>query len=427
MPRQAVHVLMLYLNKYYNHTGEYEFFGSQTEAGKITGISSSSISEIVRQKIGHYIRTYNGKTVTFVRANSTRKEKEQHLQRIKDYFLHKSVIMIYLDRRYNPAGKYEVFGSQAEAREVTGAQSNISAIVNQRLGNYTTTHKNGKTVTFVRANATKEEINNHIKRIKDAKKPNESYPIPVLMLYLDEYYNPAGEYEFFGSQTEAGKITSINSSSISTIVRQKIGHYIRTYNGKTVTFVRANATEKEKEQHIQRIKDYFLHKSVIMIYLDRRYNPAGKYEVFGSQAEAGKITGIAKYTIYRIINQRISYCIRTYNGKTVTFVRANSTRKEKEQHLQRIKDYFLHKSVIMIYLDRNYNPTGEYKIFGSQTEAKEVTNITRSNISVLVNQSPGHYTATHKNGKTVTFVRANATKEEINNHIKRIKDAKQAI
>ncbi len=165
---------------------------------------------------------------------------------------------------------------------------------------------------------------------------------------------------------------------------------------------------------------------VLMLYLNKYYNHTGEYEFFGSQTEAGKITGIAKYTIYRIINQRISYCIRTYNGKTVTFVRANSTRKEKEQHIQRIKDYFLHKSVIMIYLDRNYNPTGKYKIFRSQTEAGEVTNITLSNISVIVNQSPGHYTATHKNGRTVTFVRANATKEDIKSHIKRIKDAKQA-
>ncbi len=343
MPKPPIPVLMITLDENYNPIGKYKFFGSKAEAGKITSISSSSISEIVRQKIGHYIRTYNGKTVTFVRANSTKKEKEQHIQRIKDYFLHKSVSMVYF------------------------------------------------------------------------------------MLYLDEYYIPTGKYEIFKSQAEAGEITSIAQPSISAIVNQRLGYYTATHkNGRTVTFIRGNSTEKEKEKHIQRIKDHFLHKSVIIIYLDKYYNPTGKYEFFVSQTEAKEVTNTPQYSISGIVNQRPGYYIRTYNGKTITFVRANATEEEKEKHIQRIKDHFLHKSIIMIYLDMHYNPTGEYEIFGNMAKASKITDIPTSYISNIVNQKRNKYTATHKNGRTVTFIRANATKEDIKSHIKRIKDAKQA-
>ncbi len=80
----------------------------------------------------------------------------------------------------------------------------------------------------------------------------------------------------------------------------------------------------------------------------------------------------------------------------------------------------------MIYIDENNENTGEYEIFKSRSEASEFTGVARPSIYGIINQKNNRYTATHKNGRKVTFVNASATKEDINNHIKRIKDAKQA-
>ncbi len=417
--KRAIPTVALYLNENNEYTGKYEVFESEGEASKSTGIAKGSISNIINQKNNRYTSTHkDGRRVTFVNANATQKEIYKHLKKINANRIRKSVTVgvIYLDENNEPTGEYEIFES----------------IVNQKRNKYTVTHKNGRKVTFVPANSTKEDIKKHLKKI-NANRIRK--PVAVKMIYIDENNEPTDKYEVFKSRREASRATSVHSSVISNIINQKNNRYTATHrNGRRVTFVNANATQKEIYKHLKRIKEIENDTSPIsvkMIYLDENNEPIGEYEIFESRAETSRATDINAGHISSIINQKNNRYTATHrNGRRVTFVNANATQKEIYKHLKRIKEIENDTSPIsvkMIYLDENNEPIGEYEIFESEHEASRITGVTNPIISNIINQKRNRYTATHKNGRTVTFVRGNATKEEIKNHIERIKDAKQAI
>ncbi len=250
------------------------------------------------------------------------------------------VVALYLDENNEYTGKYEVFESRMETYRTTGVHSSvISHIINQSNDSYTSTHRNGNKVTFVNAYATEEEVNKHLKRVKEVE--YGTYPVAVRIIYLDENNKPTGEYEIFTSETEASKFTGVNSGSISNIINQKQYHHITTHrNGNKVTFVNASATEEEVDKHLKRVKkiEYDTYPvAVVMIYLDENNEYTGKYESFESRMEASNTTGVNSGSISNIINQKNNhYTTMHRNSQRITFVNANATQEEINEHIQKI-------------------------------------------------------------------------------------------
>ncbi len=171
----------------------------------------------------------------------------------------------------------------------------------------------------------------------------------------------------------------------------------------------------------------------VTLYLDENREYTGKYEVFESRSEASRTTGVRVGNIYNIINQKQYHYIATHrNGRKVTFVNASATKEEIDEQLRRVKEIESDPSPIsvkMLYIDENNEPTGEYEIFTSETEASEFTGVAQQSISSIIHQIKHRYTATHKkNGRKVTFVNADATQEEVDKHMKKMESRyKQAI
>ncbi len=81
--------------------------------------------------------------------------------------------------------------------------------------------------------------------------------------------------------------------------------------------------------------------------------------------------------------------------------------------------------VVMLYLDENLEYTGEMKFLKIGGKAFKSTGVAHQSISQIIDQKNNRYTATHKNGRRVTFVNADATQKEIYKHLRRVK--KQSI
>ncbi len=255
-------------------------------------------------------------------------------------------VALYLNKNNEYTRKYEVFESRREASNATGVHtSDISNIINQRQYYYTATHRNGQRVTFVNADATQKEINEHLKRVKEVE--HNPSPVSVKILYLDENKKYTGEYEIFTSEAEASEFTGVTQQSISSIIHQIKHYYTSTHkiNGRRVTFVNANATQKEIYKHLKRIKEIENDTSPIsvkMIYLDENNEPIGEYEIFTSETEASKFTGVTQQSISSIIHQIKHRYTSTHkiNGRRVTFVNTNATQEEIKKHIQRITNRY---------------------------------------------------------------------------------------
>ena len=252
-------------------------------------------------------------------------------------------VALYLDENRKYTGKYEVFESRNETSRTTGVGSgSISGIINQIQHKYTATHRNGRKVTFVNAYATEKEVVEHLKRVEEVE--NDPSPIPTKMMYLNENKEYTGEYATFESEAEASRVTGVSSGEVSEIINPKKNQYTTTHNnGRKVTFVDANATQKDVDRHLKRVKEIEHYRSptisVKIIYLDENNEPTGEYEVFESRTETSRVTGVADSSISDIINQRkYKYTATNKNGKKITFVNADATEEEIKKHIQRINN-----------------------------------------------------------------------------------------
>ncbi len=429
--KKAIPTVALYLNENNEYTGKYEVFESGGEASRAMGVSSGGISDIIHQKQHHYTATHrNGRKVTFVNAYATQEEVTKHLERVKEVENDPSPIavkMIYIDENNESTEEYEVFESRSKASRATDVHSgHISGIIDPTKHHYTATHRNRRKVTFVNASATKEEIDEQLRRVKEIE--SDPSPISVKMLYIDENDEYTGEYEIFESGHETSRVTGVDSRHLSRIINQIQHNYTATHkNGRKVTFVNASATKEEIDEQLRRVKEVkndTYPVSVKMIYIDENNEDTGEYEVFESRGETSRAADVAQTSIYGIINQRQhNYTATHKNGRKVTFVNASATKEEIDEQLRRVKEVkndTYPVSVKMIYIDENNEDTGEYEVFESRGETSRAADVAQTSIYGIINQKNNRYTATHKNGKKVTFVNANATKEEIKKHIQRI-------
>ena len=80
---------------------------------------------------------------------------------------------------------------------------------------------------------------------------------------------------------------------------------------------------------------------------------------------------------------------------------------------------------VALYLDENNEYTGKYEVFESGAEASRTTNVSSGEIYKIINPKKNHYTATHRNGRKVTFVNAYSTIKEIKKHLNRVKNKKR--
>lgn len=156
---------------------------------------------------------------------------------------------------------------------------------------------------------------------------------------------------------------------------------------------------------------------VILLELDEEFNHTGIREPFDSQRQAGRETGVSSGYIYTIRNPEQFGTTATdkRTGLPVTFVHADSTEEEILGWLKHVKDS-MHKyriAVKLLKLDRNFNYTGEFEIFDSTTESEKIIGSSHSTISGILNSVSVKTTKDKRTNLPVTFVRADATEEEI--------------